>query len=146
MNRFVMMAIRKDDSLQSISVQLDGTKTKPVDGDNYAMLLDTWEVDNSKVITWINNYVMPSIGAQLTKYDSAKGVCGHLARLYTQSNFAEQYQLETNIRSLQQNDMSIQEFYSAMSILWVQLALTEPPELSHPDNGGNSGMQHNDQS
>ncbi|GKE23221.1 hypothetical protein Tco_1434733, partial [Tanacetum coccineum] len=106
---FVMMAIRKDDSLQSISVQLDGTKTKPVDGDgdNYAVLLDTWEVDNSKVITWINNSVTPSIGAQLAKYDSAKAVWDHLARLYTQSNFAKQYQLETDIRSLQQNDMSI---------------------------------------
>ncbi|GKF12033.1 gag-pol polyprotein [Tanacetum coccineum] len=70
------MAARKDDSLQSFIVQLDGkkysywnyvmkkflqgksmwgyvsgTKTKFVDGllvDNYAVLLDTWEVDNSK--------------------------------------------------------------------------------------------------
>nr|GEW05487.1 Gag-Pol polyprotein [Tanacetum cinerariifolium] len=41
--------------------------------------------------------------------------------------------LETDIRSLQQNDMSIQEFYSAMSVLWDQLALTEPPELSSFD-------------
>ncbi|GJU40569.1 uncharacterized mitochondrial protein-like protein [Tanacetum coccineum] len=29
-----------------------------------------------------------------------------------------------------ENDMSIQDFYAAMSVLWDQLALTEPPELS----------------
>nr|GEW73560.1 uncharacterized mitochondrial protein AtMg00810-like [Tanacetum cinerariifolium] len=40
--------------------------------DNYAALLDTWEVDNSKVITWINNYVTPSIGVELAKYDFVK--------------------------------------------------------------------------
>ncbi|GJS32093.1 uncharacterized mitochondrial protein-like protein [Tanacetum coccineum] len=149
------MAVRKDVSLLSISVQLDGknysywsyvmknflrgksmwgyvsgTKVKPVNGllvDNYAGLLDTWEVNNSKVITWINNSFTPSIGAQLAKYDTAKAVWDHLARLYSQFNFAKQYQLETG--SLQQNHMSIQDFYSAMSTLWDQLALTEPPEL-----------------
>ncbi|GKD11336.1 gag-pol polyprotein [Tanacetum coccineum] len=131
------MAVCKDDSLQSVSVQLDGknysywsyvmknflrgksmwgyvsgTKVKPVNGllvDNYAGLLDTWEVNNSKVITWINNSFTPSIGAQLAKYDTAKAVWDHLARLYSQFNFAKQYQLETG--SLQQNDMSIQDFF-----------------------------------
>nr|GEV80274.1 reverse transcriptase domain-containing protein [Tanacetum cinerariifolium] len=43
---------RIDDSLQSIIVPIDGTKTKPgLLIDNYACLLDTWEVDNFKFIT-----------------------------------------------------------------------------------------------
>ena len=50
-------------------------------------------------------------------------------RLYTQSNFAKQYQLEFDIRALQQNNLSVQEFYAAMSDLWDQLALTEPDVL-----------------
>ena len=52
-----------------------------------------------------------------------------MERLYTQSNFAKQYQLETDIRGLRQNDLSVREFYAAMSDLWDQLALTEPAEL-----------------
>ncbi|KAI3814526.1 hypothetical protein L1987_14166 [Smallanthus sonchifolius] len=48
---------------------------------------------------------------------------------YTQSNFAKQYQLEFDIRALQQNEMSIQDFYGAMSDLWDQLALTESAAL-----------------
>jgi len=53
-----------------------------------------------------------------------------LSRLYTQSNFAKQYQLEIYIHTLKQNDMRIQDFYSVMTILWDQLALTEFAELS----------------
>lgn len=34
--------------------------------------LEIWEVNNSKIITWINNYVDNSIGMQLSKYDTAK--------------------------------------------------------------------------
>lgn len=43
--------------------------------------------------------------------------------MYTQSNFAKQYQLEFDIQSLQQNNMSIQYFYASISDLWDQLAL-----------------------
>ena len=151
------MAGERDDSLQSISVRLDGKNytywsyvmknflkgkklwgyingdlNKPNDKTNvekYAELLDVWEANNSKIITWINNSVAPSIGMQLAKYDYAKDVWDHLGRLYTQSNFAKKYQLECDIRALEQKKLSIQEFYSAMTDLWDQLALTESAEL-----------------
>ncbi|XP_062086978.1 uncharacterized protein LOC133793695 [Humulus lupulus] len=81
------MASNRDDSLQSISVRLDGnnysywnyvmkknlkgkkmwgyvsgTLVKPTnDKADYATLLDNWEVDNSKIITWINNSIEHSI-------------------------------------------------------------------------------------
>ncbi|XP_062103204.1 uncharacterized protein LOC133814230 [Humulus lupulus] len=150
------MAGVKDDSLQSINVQLNwqnyshwhyvmknflkgkrmwgyvsGTSTKSKDDkdESFVEQLDLWDANNSKIITWINNSVQQSIGIQLTKYETAKEVWEHLERLYTQSNFAKQYQLEIDIRALQQNSMNVQEFYSAMSNLWDQLALTESAEL-----------------
>jgi hypothetical protein len=94
-----------------------------------AALIDTWEANNAKIITWINNSVEHSIGTQLVKYETAKEVWDHLQRLFTQSNFTKQYQLENDIRALHQKNMSIQEFYSAMTDLWDQLALTESAEL-----------------
>ncbi|KAJ9562057.1 hypothetical protein OSB04_007217 [Centaurea solstitialis] len=108
-----------------------GTSSKATDekATNYLSLVDSWETDNSKVITWINNSVVQSIGTQLAKYDTAKEVWDHLERLYTQSNFAKQYKLETDIRALRQNELSVQEFYVAMSDLWDQLALTETAKL-----------------
>ncbi|XP_057773729.1 uncharacterized protein LOC130993022 [Salvia miltiorrhiza] len=150
------MTSERDDSLQSINVRLNGknysywsyvmknflrgkklwgyvsgTHCKPIEENNakYVEELDSWEVCNSKIITWINNSVENSIDMQLAKYDTAKEVCEHLGKLYTQSNFARQYQLEMDIRSLNQRDMSIQEFYTSMTDLWDQLALTESIQL-----------------
>ncbi|XP_023761615.1 uncharacterized protein LOC111910054 [Lactuca sativa] len=98
---FIVNMAGKDDSLQSISTRLDGKnytywsyvmknflrgknmwgyvtgkkkKAKPLvpQTENYDLLLDAWETDNSKVITWINNSITQSIGMQLAKYDTAK--------------------------------------------------------------------------
>ncbi|KAK4485459.1 hypothetical protein RD792_008100 [Penstemon davidsonii] len=150
------MTSESGDSLQSISVRLNGKnfsywsyvmknflkgkkmwgyvtgiEVKPTtdSGADYAKLLDIWETNNSKVITWINNSVECSIGMQLAKYECANDVWDHLTKLYTQSNFAKRYQLEHDIRALEQNDLGIQEFYTLMSNLWDQLALTEPTDL-----------------
>jgi plasmid maintenance system antidote protein VapI len=150
------MASDKDDSLQSISVQLngenysywsyvmknffigkdmwgyiDGTSVKPTNimDAKYAETLKIWNKSNSKVVTWINNSVSQSIGMQLAKYDTAQEIWDHLKRLYEQSNFAKRYKLESEIRDLKQNNMTIHEFYSAMTNLWDQLALMESPEL-----------------
>ncbi|XP_057426618.1 uncharacterized protein LOC130720053 [Lotus japonicus] len=111
---------------------VSGTSQTPKDKKDgkYETELESWEANNSKIITWINNYVMQSIGFQLAKFETAKEVWDHLKKLYAQSNFAKQYQLEIDIRALQQDNMSIQEFYSAMSNLWDQLALTESAKLS----------------
>jgi hypothetical protein len=45
-----------------------------------------------------------------------------------QANFAKQYQLKNDIWALHQKNISIQEFYFAMTDLWDQLALTELTE------------------
>ncbi|XP_062111046.1 uncharacterized protein LOC133822654 [Humulus lupulus] len=110
---------------------VSGTSTKPKDDkdESFVEQLDLWDANNSKIITWVNNSVQQSIGIQFAKYKTAKEVWEHLERLYTQSNFAKQYQLEIDIRALQQNSMTVQEFYSTMSNLWDQLALTESAEL-----------------
>ena len=93
------------------------------------VLIDTWEANNTNIITWINNCVDHSTCTQLAKYETVKEIWDHLQRLFTQSNFAKQYQLENDIRALHQKNMSIQEFYSAMIDLWDQLALTKLVEL-----------------
>ena len=148
------MATERDDSLQSVSVRLDGKnylywsygmqnflKGKKMWGyvnetyiiprnikEGDVVLIDIWEANNAKIITWINNSVEHSISMELVKYETTKEVWDHLQRLVTQSNFAKQYQLENDIRALHQKNMSIQEFYPVMTDLWDQLALTESVE------------------
>ncbi|KAI9176462.1 hypothetical protein LWI28_003129 [Acer negundo] len=47
---------------------VSGISGKPEDkkAENYVDLLDVWEANNSKLITWVNNSVEHSIGTQLT--------------------------------------------------------------------------------
>lgn len=97
-----------------------GTFVVPQDEKNAksTQKMETWEVNNSKITTQINNYVLQTIGMQVEKYDLAKAIWDHLKMLNVQSNFAKQYQLKIDIRALKQSNMSIQEFYSTMSNLW----------------------------
>jgi len=102
------MATERDDSLQSVSVRLDGKnysywsyvminflKGKKIwgyvsrtyvvpknteEGDTAS--IDAWETNNAKIITCINNSVEHSIGTQLAKYETAKEVWDHLQRLF----------------------------------------------------------------
>ena len=98
---FFDMAGRRDDSLQAIGVQLDGknysywsyvmrnflrgksmwsyvtgVRRKPTDekAEDFATSIDVWESNNAKIITWINNFVTHSIGAQLAKCEIANEV------------------------------------------------------------------------
>nr|XP_008392029.1 uncharacterized protein LOC103454213 [Malus domestica] len=148
----------KDDSLQAIGVRLNGNNyvywayvmknflfgkglwgyvsgtvsapNNPKD-EKHVDLLAIWEMNNSKIITWINISVALKIGMQLAKFSTSKEVWDHLAKLYTKSNFAKRYQLEMEIRANQQSDKSIQDVYNDMTCLWDQLALTEPDGLGN---------------
>lgn len=55
---------------------VSGTSVRPKDDKvtNYMKFLKIWEFENSKIITWINNFIVQSIGTQLGKYDIAKVV------------------------------------------------------------------------
>jgi hypothetical protein len=94
------MVAERDDSLQSVSVRLDGKNysywsyvmkfffkgkkmwryvsgtymvPKNTEGGDVA-LIDAWEANNAKIITWINNSMKHSIGMQLAKYETTKEV------------------------------------------------------------------------
>ena len=64
-------------------VNRDLEKPKNEKAENYIDLVDVWEANNSKMITWINNSVAPSIGMQLAKYEYAKSVGSFGQIVYT---------------------------------------------------------------
>jgi hypothetical protein len=89
--------------------------------------VEEWEMNNSKIVTWIANTVITSISMQLGKFETAKEVWDFLARRYVQTDFARRYKLELDLASLKQKTgQSISDFHSEMSVLWDQLALMEP--------------------
>ena len=45
------------------------------------VLIETWEANNAKIITWIHNSVEHSIGTQLAKYEKNKEGLGSSAKV-----------------------------------------------------------------
>ncbi|KAM2015000.1 hypothetical protein FF2_044781 [Malus domestica] len=109
------MASAKDDSLQAIGVKLNGNNyvywayvmknfligkgrwgyvsgmvsipNNPKD-EKYVELFAAWEMNNSKIITWINNFVDLTIGMQLAKFSTSKGSLGSLSKVVYQGQFS----------------------------------------------------------
>lgn len=94
--RFVLLIIFVDKNMWGILTCIKG---KPVDEKvaGYVALLKSLEINNSKIVTWINNYVIQSIDIKLANYDTTKEIWDHLELSYTQFNFANLYKLESNI-------------------------------------------------
>ena len=64
---------------------ISGVKEKSIDtkANDYATALEVWEVNNSKIITWVNNFVTHMIDAQLAKYDMQRRYVSHISIVYT---------------------------------------------------------------
>lgn len=63
---------------------------------------EEWEPAVGKINSWIANSVIPSIGNQLAKFDYPKEAWDYLARLYTQIDTARHYQIEWEIKTVEQ--------------------------------------------
>lgn len=95
----------------------------------YIALLDAWKSYNFNIITWINNFVVESVGTQLATFDMTQGIRDYFDRMYIQSNISKLYQFEADVRALQQNTMSVHDFFVAVLIYEIQLALKEYHEM-----------------
>ncbi|XP_026437116.1 uncharacterized protein LOC113335210 [Papaver somniferum] len=103
------------------------TTTKEKDKEPAGESLETWEINNHRILTWIGNTVTTSISMQLIRFETSKEAWDFLSKRYTQINFAQRYKLEQDIRSRKQHhDQSISDFHSEMSVIWNQLALMGP--------------------
>lgn len=107
--------------------------TYAVKHEEYVKNFGKWEVENARILTWFHNSSEPSIGMNFSRYDTAKEVWDYLKRMYLESNFAKQYELEGSIRRATQGDKTIKEFYNEMTQYWDQLMLMEPVELQSLD-------------
>ncbi|KAM2248946.1 hypothetical protein ACFXTI_003656 [Malus domestica] len=72
------MASAKDDSLQAIGLWgyvygIVSISNNPKD-EKHVELFAAWEMNNSNIITWINNSVDLTVGMQLAKFSTSKEV------------------------------------------------------------------------
>ncbi|OMO58863.1 Zinc finger, CCHC-type [Corchorus capsularis] len=101
---------------------------RPQDGlENFVSEYEEWEINNSKILTWIANCVIPSISMLLGRFNTAKEVWDFLEKRYVQTDLARRYKLEMDLAALKQKrGQSISDFHSEMQVIWDQLAAMEP--------------------
>ena len=73
-----------------------GTTTRSIDpkADGYDQYVAKWDKENAQVLCRFHNFVEKSIHMNYSKYDKAKQVWDYLKKMYVESNFSKQYELE----------------------------------------------------
>ncbi|XP_031283759.1 uncharacterized protein LOC116142466 [Pistacia vera] len=80
--------------------------------------LAQWQTKDARVMTWILGSVDPIIVLNLRSYKTAKSTWEYLKRVYNQDNIARRSQLEYEIASYTQGDLSIQDYFSGFNNIW----------------------------
>jgi DnaJ family protein C protein 7 len=79
-----------------------------------------WEVKDAQVMAWILGSVEPNIILNLWSSQIAAQMWTYLKKIYSQQNTARQFQLEHELGTLQQDSLSISDFYSRFINLWTE--------------------------
>ena len=79
-----------------------------------------WEVKDAQVMAWILGSVEPNIILNLWSSQIAAQMWTYLKKIYNQQNTARQFQLEHELGTLQQDSLSISDFYSRFINLWTE--------------------------
>ncbi|KAJ0101990.1 hypothetical protein Patl1_03850 [Pistacia atlantica] len=93
---------------------IDGSDKAPTDVSKLAQ----WQTKDARVMTWILGSVDPIIVLNLRPYKTAKSMWEYLKKVYNQDNIARRSQLEYEISSYTQGDLSIQDYFSRFNNIW----------------------------
>ena len=70
--------------------------------------LAKWEVQDAKVISWLLETIEPHLVTNLRCFSTAKDMWGYLQRIYHQDNSARKFQLEMEISTYSQGNLTIE--------------------------------------
>jgi len=76
---------------------------------------------NSMVSSWILNVIDPKLRTSVACVDTAKLMWETLKKRYALANIPKIHQLKPSIANCKQGGLSVVEFYSKISDLWVEL-------------------------
>jgi DnaJ family protein C protein 7 len=79
-----------------------------------------WEVKDAQVMAWILGSIEPNIILNLWSSQTAAQMWTYLKKIYSQQNTTRQFQLEHELGTLQQDSLSISDFYSRFTNLWTK--------------------------
>jgi len=84
---------------------------------NNANAVQTWGINDGKVMTAMVNSVMPSMIVSFRKFKTAKAIWSHLKECFVQDSGALLHILMQQTHAIEQKDMTIDEYYSTFDRL-----------------------------
>ena len=80
-----------------------------------------WDRNDNMVRCWILKSLKENIAGSLMNMKSAKDLWDEIAERYAQSNAPQIYQLKKELNDLEQNEMSVCDYYCKLRSYWDQL-------------------------
>ncbi|CAN0875299.1 hypothetical protein LINGRAHAP2_LOCUS10744 [Linum grandiflorum] len=82
--------------------------------------LETWELNNAKVFSWLINSMEYQISLTLRTFTSAAAIWTLLEKVYAKASSSRLFELEYELAKLAQGDRDINNFYTAALDLWTE--------------------------
>lgn len=90
-----------------------------------------WETCNNMVISWLHNNISDSVKRSILFINLASEVWKQLERRFMLTNGSRKYKLSKDLFSLRQNELSVADYYTAMSTLWEEIdSMTVLPRVA----------------
>ena len=94
---------------------------------DFAKRMNEWDINNARILGFINASTTPEINQQFLGYITAKSLWDFLAKRYTSSGLSHQYQLWTTFQNKRQlPDQSVNSYISEMQSLRDHISLGAP--------------------
>ncbi|KAI3681339.1 hypothetical protein L6452_36130 [Arctium lappa] len=94
---------------------------------DFAKRMNEWDINNARILSFINPSTTPEINQQFLGYVTAKSLWDFLAKRYTSSGLSHQYQLWTTFQNKRQlPDKSVNSYISEMQSLRDYINLGAP--------------------
>ncbi|KAJ1281248.1 hypothetical protein BS78_04G292600 [Paspalum vaginatum] len=100
-----------------------------------ATAVKEWGINDGKVMAAMVNSTKQSMIMSLRKFTTAKGICNYLKERYVQDSGALLHTLMQQTHVIEQNNMSIDEYYSAFDCLMGALTSMVPECTVNPCPG-----------
>ena len=94
-----------------------------------------WKRENSQVMSWLINSIMPNIGENFLLYETVAEVWEAVKETYSyKDNTPELVTIEGALHNLRQGDLSVTEYYNKLQTYWQQLDAFEKYKWSSPED------------
>ncbi|KAM7527350.1 hypothetical protein LguiB_030760 [Lonicera macranthoides] len=93
----------------------------------------SWSRCNDMVHSWLLNTLDPEIADSVIYYPTAHEVWEDLRERYSQKNAPRIFEIQRDIASFRQNQLSVSAYYTKLKGFWDELAALDPTQGTHTD-------------